>query len=128
MYFNNLRASGYSQLYTVATQGFENFFSVRQSVQHTGFNSFVQRMLQFAWVNALSGSPIPVPLRKKIRKRSDVKLLTTSNTTPTSTTAAADELNNVRVVRISTEISGFDCQRCRYTLTSLRNRVYKPLC
>jgi hypothetical protein len=49
--------------------------------------------------------------------------MATTNTTPTTAIADADELDNV--VRIWTEISGFDSRRSRYTRTSLRHCVYQ---
>jgi uncharacterized protein YjbI with pentapeptide repeats len=66
---------------------------------------------------------MPLPLLKKTRTRFYVKQLTISNTTPTSTTAAANELDNV--VRIRTELSGLDFRQSRYTGTSLRHRGYQ---
>ena len=66
---------------------------------------------------------MPVPLWKQTRRRFYVKLLTTSITTPSTTTAAANELDNV--VRIRAELSGFDFRQSRYTGTSLRHRGYQ---
>ena len=66
---------------------------------------------------------MPVPLWKQTRTRFYVKLLTTSNTTPTTTNAAHDELDYV--VRIRKELSGFDFQQSRYTGTSLLHRVFQ---
>ena len=52
-----------------------------------------------------------------------VKLLTGSNTTPTTATAAADELDYA--VRVRKALSGFDFRQITYTGTSLRLRVYQ---
>jgi len=65
---------------------------------------------------------MPVTLWKQTQTRFYVKLLTASNTTPTTTTAAADEVDYV--VRIRKALSGFDFRQITYTGTSLLHRVY----
>ena len=66
---------------------------------------------------------MPVPLWKQTRTGFYVKLLTTSNMTPTTTTAAADEVDYV--FRIRRELWGFDFRQSRYTRTSLCHRGYQ---
>ena len=52
---------------------------------------------------------MPVTLWKQTHTRFYVTLLTTSNTAPTTSTAAADEVDYV--VRIRKKLSGFDFQQ-----------------
>jgi len=66
---------------------------------------------------------MPVPLWKQTRTRFYVKLLTTSNTIPTTTTAADDELDYI--VRIRKGFLGFNFRQSTYSRFSFRHRVYK---
>jgi hypothetical protein len=66
---------------------------------------------------------MPVTLWKQTRTRFYVKQLTISNTTPPSTTAAANEVDNV--IHIRTGLSGFDFRQSGHTGTSLRHRGYQ---
>jgi hypothetical protein len=68
---------------------------------------------------------MPVPLWKQTRTRADFKKLATSNMTPTTTIAAANELDNILLIR--TELSGFDYRQSRYTRISIRTVSVKPL-
>ena len=64
---------------------------------------------------------MPVPLWKQTHTSFYVTLLTTSNTAPTTTTAAAVDY----VVRIRKQMSGFDFQQERNTSFSFLDSGYQ---
>ena len=105
------------------SQLFAKFVFVMPSVQHTGIKKI--------WARIIAGY-CPVGQSNKCQyhcgskhTRFYVKLLTTSNTASTNTTAADDEVDYV--VRIRKDVSGFDFPQSRYTRTYLVTVVTKPL-